>query len=112
VTEDAGLFDAGPSSVIALDEALLRAGMSMVGSLALFIGIAAIPAVGEHTPFAILFGGVFVVPFYYVGYFIARVLEEYTENSRKLYGADLLGSAIGAIAVVFLLDRAPPQVVF
>lgn len=92
--------------------ALLRGALSSIGALVVFVGLTAIPAVGSLASLAILCSGVFVLPFYYVGYFITLTLEDQADRAPKLYAADLLGAATGAAATVFLLDVLSPQSAF
>ncbi|HEY9595094.1 MAG TPA: hypothetical protein VHE79_11490, partial [Spirochaetia bacterium] len=45
-----------------------------------------------------------ILPFAAAGYSISWIFQEYTSRSPWLYGADLIGAALGALTVVPLLD--------
>lgn len=90
-------------------EAMIRAAGTGLVALFAFLALTAIPAIGGNVGLAILCAGVFVLPFYFVGYFITTVLETYTDTAPRLYAADLAGSALGAASSVALLDLLPPQ---
>lgn len=45
------------------------------------------------------------LPFIFGGYFLSLVFKEGAKNSNTLYFADLLGSALGSISIVLLLDN-------
>lgn len=45
------------------------------------------------------------LPFILGGYYLSLVFKEGAKNSNTLYFADLLGSALGSVFVVFLLDN-------
>jgi predicted membrane-bound spermidine synthase len=46
-----------------------------------------------------------LVPFFFAGAFLACAFRSFASLGSKLYGADLLGAAIGSLAVLFLLDK-------
>ncbi len=91
-------------------QALSMAALAFVGSTVLFLFLTSLSFIGNQPSLAILCAGCFVLPFYYVGYFITLVLEQNAETASKLYAADLLGAALGAIGVVWMLDLVAPPI--
>lgn len=46
-----------------------------------------------------------LAPFFFAGAFLACAFRSFASLGSKLYAADLLGAAIGSLAVLFLLDK-------
>ncbi|MBT3273008.1 MAG: hypothetical protein HN368_07630 [Spirochaetales bacterium] len=44
-----------------------------------------------------------IVPFFFTGAFLAAIFQAYPENSRRLYGFDLIGAAVGSLSTLLLL---------
>ncbi len=44
------------------------------------------------------------IPFFFTGVFLAEVFRMFPEISARIYGADLVGAAIGSLGVIILLD--------
>ena len=51
-----------------------------------------------------LYGGIFFVPFFLGGMFLAKVFSRFPSLSSKVYGSDLVGAAAGCIGVVLALN--------
>ena len=52
----------------------------------------------------LLFSFLFFIPFFFAGVFLAGVFRTFPELSSRIYGADLIGAAVGSIGVVFSLN--------
>lgn len=52
----------------------------------------------------LLFSFLFFIPFLFAGMFLAGVFRTFPGLSSRIYGADLIGAAVGAIGVVFSLN--------
>ncbi len=76
--------------------------------LGLAIAMIAGPAVLPHLSLRVAFGlatSLAAVPFFFAGLTLATIFRVNAGQSSRLYAADLLGAAAGAVAVVALLDR-------
>ncbi len=61
----------------------------------------------------LLFSFLFFIPFFFAGMFLASAFRTFPELSSRIYGADLIGAAIGSIGVVFSLNAmGGPNTVF
>jgi SAM-dependent methyltransferase len=67
-----------------------------------------IPFIGDSTPKSLLFLAlsyvIISVPFVFGGITVALVLSSYQKQAGVLYGADLLGAAVGCVLLVTTLD--------
>lgn len=46
-----------------------------------------------------------IVPFFFAGLIIAKILSIYRNHSSKLYGVDLIGAAVGALCLIPIIPR-------
>jgi len=89
------------------DSSIMQKKVSILGLLSLTIlsAMLFLYKIPFH-PFLIVFYIVFsTLPFIFGGYYLSLVFKEWVTNSNTLYFADLLGSAIGSIVIVILLNN-------
>lgn len=65
------------------------------------IGIISIPFSANLLPYSLLT----LVPFFFAGMLLSQVFQDFAFQSGKVYAADLLGAAAGALLAIPLLDR-------
>lgn len=96
-----------PDSVVSLSSGLFAALVTMT-----LLGIRMVPALGGGRLWVlVLLGG---LPFVSAGFAISGLFQRFADRIPLLYGADLLGAALGAVTVVPLLDTfgSPNTVLF
>lgn len=79
--------------------------LSLVGSVALILTL---PIYGSQELAGIrfwLYLALAVLPFSAAGFVVSGLFQRFSERSSFMYGADLLGAAAGALAVVPAMDR-------
>ncbi len=72
-------------------------------ALSIFSSVLGVAKLGAASMF--LDSLMILVPFFFAGVILSRIFQEYAVQSGKVYAADLIGAAAGALLAVPLLDR-------